>query len=583
MTRRFAWIAGSLVLTVFLLPTSLFAQGSEYKKYERKGHREKLIEVGFYDKIIGIRIFVDGQELNTTTDQETIRHSEGSVTINDSVYFKTDGLHFGDYLVAYDRIADLLITEGDDYATITLYEYIGNPSRARRMHKGNLQTFDQPIEIQDDQFVRGMIFSVIGDIEVYGEVNKDVVSLFGNIYIGPGAVARGDLATATGEIDIASDASIYGEAYSANRDHDRQSYRFRRKKKKISFNGTFDYNRVDGVTPCIGVRFNDNDSLLPSVWAVGGYAFESARWRYDFGIEQTIFRKKSLVLGGSFYRELASQDDWLLDQGENMAFALLVTEDFKDYYESEGGKVYINYKPTTSINLSFDYNYEETRWIDAQPHLWSLFGGDKLFSENFGRVDEPLRSTGISELNGGINSTLHLSFDLDTRPEKPPVAYSAWHVNSAIEHSNPDFNSYYDFRRYTVTARRYQKIRDRSMLLLRAMYGGSDGYLPMYKRFYLGGLGTLRGYKHKEFTGNRFCMTNLEYRIAFPKSEFAVSLIWDMGQINNTTSFNSDDNVYHSLGGALHIGDDLRINISKRLDRSFDDSPKIYVRLEHKF
>lgn len=121
------------------------------------------------------------------------------------------------------------------------------------------------------------------------------------------------------------------------------------------------------------------------------------------------------------------------------------------------------------------------------------------------------------------------------------------------------------------------------MVIMRGMYGGSDGYLPIYKRYFLGGLGTLRGYRHKEYMGNKFWMVNTEYRTRFPGSDISASLIWDMGKIGDDIALDGDVDLKHSLGFALTLGDDFRISIAKRMDRSEDNDPRIYVRFTQPF
>ena len=111
---------------------------------------------------------------------------------------------------------------------------------------------------------------------------------------------------------------------------------------EVDFDGTSSwYNRVDGLSLGLILRFADPDSVLPKVWVGGNYAFESARWRYTLGLEQTILRHPALALGGSAYRRLASEDDWLLSSDENSAFAWMAGQDYKDYYEAEGANAYV--------------------------------------------------------------------------------------------------------------------------------------------------------------------------------------------------------------------------------------------------
>lgn len=582
LTNLRLWFVAS-ILTVSLA-LSAFAVESRYKDYKSSHRAQEFFEISFDKKRISVMVFRDGEAITHTCLRRNIKTSEESVMLDVSVRFEVDGLVFSDDKYLYREISDTRITDAEELITITFFTRPETSPRAGRLKKGNRIKFANSIVVEEDEFVRGILFSITGDIEVYGEVNKDVISLFGDVYVGPGAVARGDIASISGRIDIARDASVYGEVYSGEEPRATRKYRFRRREKTLSASGTFKYNRVDGATPYGGARFDDRDSLLPSFWAIGGYGFESERWRYDFGLEQTIWRWRPLVIGGSFYRRLASDDDWLLTDDENTAFTLLATEDFKDYYEAEGGSVYTVFKPLPTLSLEGRYRFESTKWLDAHPHLWSLFGGDKLFGENFGRIEADFRQHGIAEIDTTDNAYLFGRVEFDTRDREDPFEKSAWHLTGDIEWSHPDLNSDFDYRRYTLAVRRYQKIHRRVTLLLRGMYGGSDGYLPMYKRFYLGGLGTLRGYYHKEFMGNQFWMANAEYRIDFPRTDLATSIFWDGGQITDEAKLISRDiEVKHSLGVAVFFGDDMRINLSKRLDRSFDDSPKIYVRLDHVF
>jgi len=581
LTNLRLWFVAS-ILTVSLAP-SAFAVESRYKDYKSSHRAQEFFEISFDRKSVSVTVFKEGEEFTRRCNRIEIEKAETFISLGESVAFDTDGLAFGDDKYLYREISDTRITDAEELVTITFFTRPDASRRTERLKKGNRIEFANSIVVEEDEFVRGILFSITGDIEVYGEVNKDIISLFGDVYIGPGAVARGDIASIFGRIDIARDASVYGEVYSREEPRATRKYRFRRREKTLSASGTFKYNRVDGATPYCGARFDDRDSLLPSFWAIGGYGFESERWRYDFGLEQTIWRRRPLVIGGSFYRRLASDDDWLLTDGENTVFALLVTEDFKDYYEAEGGSVYTVFKPFPTLSLEGRYRFESTKWLDAHPHLWSLLGGDKLFGENFGRVEADFRENSIAEIDSTDIAHLSCRVEFDTRDQEDPFEKSAWHLTGDIEWSHPDLNSDFDYRRYMLAVRRYQKIHRRVTLLLRGMYGGSDGYLPMYKRFYLGGLGTLRGYKHKEFMGNQFWMANVEYRVDFPRTDLAASIFWDGGQTTEDVILTFDSNVKHSLGIAAFFGDDLRINLSKRLDRSFDDSPKIYVRLDHVF
>ena len=105
----------------------------------------------------------------------------------------------------------------------------------------------------------------------------------------------------------------------------------------------------------------------------------------------------------------------------------------------------------------------------------------------------------------------------------------------------------------------------------------------MYKRYFIGGLGTLQGYKHKEFIGTRYWMTNSEIWLNLPSTmEPYLILIWNMVQIANDAKFDENAEIRHDLGFGIGLAN-LRIDVTKRLDSSNDRDPRFYVRFARRF
>ena len=574
-----------IALSLSIISSHVWGVEEKYKDYKYSRKQIDYYQITISKKNIDITVFDDGSTRTDSYRNSDITIANNAILASGDPIFDSRGLLMGENVYPFDRITDVRIMGDEREYTISFLTSDQIPDAAGVKRRGNIVSFDENIEVGDNDFVRGVIYSVKGDIDIYGEVNRDIVSLFGEIYIAPGAVARGDIATVKGRIDAARDGSIYGEMYSPKkRKQSQRRHRFSRGEKETDLSGQFIYNRVDGATPYLSLKFTDQDSLLPSVWAHGGYAFASERERFELGLEQTIVRSVPLTVGGRYYRSLKSEDDWLLTKGENTLYALFAKEDFMDYYEAEGGEIYINFKPLETIKFNGGYRIEETKWLKAHYNLWyfgAIFGGDKEFSRNFERVHEPFRTSGTEEIDSLRNRAFFASLTFDTRREENVFRRSSWFVKGDFEWSTPDLDSDYDYRRYSIRAVRYEKITRHTMLISRFMYGGSDGYLPMYKRFYLGGLGTLRGYKHKEYLGTRFWMANAEYRLKIPRSDIALGLFYDAGQIANETKLTSDIEIKQNIGVSVYFGEDVKINIARRLDRSDVDKPQVYVRLEH--
>ena len=80
-----------------------------------------------------------------------------------------------------------------------------------------------------------------------------------------------------------------------------------------------------------------------------------------------------------------------MGNSENTVFALIAREDFKDYYESEGAGGWIKMSAAKDLLLTISYDSYDSRWIKSQKNLWSMFGGSKLFRENFSSIEPSYR------------------------------------------------------------------------------------------------------------------------------------------------------------------------------------------------
>lgn len=572
--------AALTVVTIALaLPCISRAQQPVYKEYTPTTARELYFVVGFDKNNLRLVVPTSRGQEEILVGRQTLSTTGESIRSAAMVLFDQHGLVFSDTVLPYDAISDLEISQKDKETEIRFFTSAKAKAGTGAIRRGNRISFDQPIDIARDEFVRGFVFSVKGDITVHGEVNKDVVSLFGAITTEPQAVIRGNLASITGSMTVAKTSAVYGDTYSGTKKAWIRRPRLYRGGDEFEVLPRLSYNRVDGFAPYLTLKYQDVDSALPTAWGTFGYAFASERVRFELGMQQRLTRKMSLTLGGKYGRRLASSDDWLIGDGENTAFALLVTEDFKDFYESDGGGVYLKAVPKKGVTAELGLFVEETKWLDAHRNLWSLFGGNKRFGENFGTVEDYIRDPGMAVIDSTTDVYLHLRAEYNGANKENLFGRSAWRAWGTLDWSDSAFGSDFNYRRYILQVRRYQKTTRQTMLLLTGTFGASDGYLPMNRLFFLGGVGTLYGYKNKEYWGSRFWMTNAEYRFALPRRDIAFSLFWESGQLSQGAGFDSGAEVKHAVGAAMYLGRSFRVSLARRLDRSYDNSPEIYVRL----
>jgi hemolysin activation/secretion protein len=126
-----------------------------------------------------------------------------------------------------------------------------------------------------------------------------------------------------------------------------------------------------------------------------------------------------------------------------------------------------------------------------------------------------------------------LQRDLYGVPREPPRALRA---EATFEVASPRaLGGDFDFRRFIGNARGHVALTGRTALEARLLVGLTSGTVPLEKRFFLGGVGTLRGYALKVFPGGNITLATAEARFD-PGSRvprFAVfydgGVAWDSG------------------------------------------------------
>lgn len=478
-----------------------------------------------------------------------------------------------------------------------------------RKKNSDIVRFWGDVTIEPDEFIRGDVVTLRGTVHVQGEVDGDVVAVFGSVELDSTAYVDGDVVSVGGKIYRSRGAQVKGDLVQTSitgvkvddgdqhvsvglsgisvgpkkgDEWERNRRRPQRKGWGYDMNDDpfmFRYNRVEGLF--LGLRLDRDDWRDKSSWfdlyGHAGYGFSRKHGCYQIGIERSFFGKWGPILGVEAHDVVHTEDEWIIPTFENSLAALFLREDFQDYYRKEGFSAYLSHDISEYLTITGEFRQDQHYNLKRKTN-WSIFGGDKKFREN-PFIDEIEFKSAVARL----------TFDTRNSYKYPD---QGWYVNLVGEFARPDFNeNEVDFDRFIFDIRRYQPITSGENLDFRLRAGSSRGDLPAQLQFDLGGLSTVRGYKFKEFANdsinqtNRMLLGNIEYRIhgrrnplnSIMGGDLSLILFADAGYVwgvADTIEANDgfDDldweDLYTSLGFGISNRDgNVRLNFAKRMDR----------------
>jgi outer membrane protein assembly factor BamA len=255
------------------------------------------------------------------------------------------------------------------------------------------------------------------------------------------------------------------------------------------------YNRVDGPAPTLGAAFQTGRGSAPVLFAEGTYAYSRERGLYEGGFEIPFGDRPRLSIGGSAYRRTATEDDWIVAEGENTIFALTARTDYRDYYESEGGQAYAAWNPGSDFELRGGARFESQRSLSVRTRV-ALTGHDPVFRPNF-------------PIQDGDEQAFTLGVRLG--PAELPKK-GGTHGEATYERSGEPLHGDFEYGRVRAAVRHRVRLARGQDFRVRLIAGSTlTGTLPVQKTWYVGGIGTLRGHDFKSFAGDQFFVTNAEF------------------------------------------------------------------------
>ncbi len=335
------------------------------------------------------------------------------------------------------------------------------------------------------------------------------------------------------------------------------------------------YNRVEGIH--LGVEWKAFAAYNGRVRGTlsTGYGVASEELTYEAKLNYRKSAFKGFEGNLSYSHDISTNDAHLIGWMENSVTTLFAKEDFMDYFIATGIHSELIYRMSRKYEVFSKYRvvkYENLIGHD----VWSfsdLVGADKNFIPNPSVIK-------------GTGSGLNLGFTYDSRINQFMITSSLTY-SIEIEKTGGIFGGDFEYTGVKLNIRKYKRLFGPQMLVLRGFGGVRNGNGEEQFLFDIGGIGTLRGYDHKEFTGNKVFVLSADYMFKrtifkrlplkfipfYPTMELIafVDAGWtNLGEytipLDDPTPFDAGEVKYNIGIGYIFGRDMIRVNIAKRLD-----------------
>jgi cytoskeletal protein CcmA (bactofilin family) len=379
-------------------------------------------------------------------------------------------------------------------------------------------TYEGDAIIDEQDTIRSNVVVKAGDLTVYGKVDGDVLVVGGDLYVKDDGHITGNAKVINGEVMKDETARIDGyidKTSSTEKAYRESERKFTRSSTRLNANWVnettnldnfiFRYNRVEGLFLGLGSdkKYYWDSRRSYAAYGSFGYGFKSRGWRGNLGVtRQFAFDEGQLFeIGVEGHNLTDSKDNWIIGVGENTAAAMLIHEDYRDYFRRMGFGISADYAVQQDYltgQVKVEYLADRYRSMENRTE-WALFGGDKRFRPNPAIEEGDMRSVLASAGLSTVTKTIY-------GPE-------GWSVFVTGEFADRNFGSDFGFNQYTADVRRYQPLGRYDNFNMRLRVGTTEGTVPLQKTFEIGGLSTLNGYPFKFEAGTRMILLNAEYII----------------------------------------------------------------------
>ncbi|GBD93452.1 hypothetical protein BMS3Abin05_01035 [bacterium BMS3Abin05] len=263
--------------------------------------------------------------------------------------------------------------------------------------------------------------------------------------------------------------------------------------RPVQFNQKFDisswnhYNSVEGLFAGVDGTLVPFPQKRLAFSGGAGYGFASKTPRFHFYTIASFGNQNAVQLGAGFFNHTAANEKWLIGEIENSFAAILLHEEFMDYYGLKGWQGWAQFRLKNWITLRGLFQSADYKSCRKETD-WSLYPNKR---RKF-RPNPAVRS--------GKENLFRMSLIVD-RLDNPIYPMAGFYLQVAAEKALPsseaqfqDYSGFFSTFRWFQPAAGNQKI---SVRVRGAAVFHAD-FLPQHLIDF-GGIGTLQAYHYKAF------------------------------------------------------------------------------------
>lgn len=263
--------------------------------------------------------------------------------------------------------------------------------------------------------------------------------------------------------------------------------------------GVFDYNRADLLRYGLHYQAQRPRTMYARIGARFEYATGRKRTLYGVQLEQPLLPTARFVFGVSMVRRTDHRELQQVDDLENSLALLLSRTDYRDYFEREGGGVYVSWRVPDFSTVSVHARRDQYRSLGVNREVRSWF-----------RLGRELRANPAVD-EGETHSVLVRLERLAQRTGSTRAGLYHW---IELDRAGGALGGDFGYLRVLGDVRSVVRLTPATTLSLRAVAGtNTEGTLPVQKRFGAGGVDGLRAHALNAFEGSQLALAQAEYTV----------------------------------------------------------------------